>query len=129
MDEPDFRSDPSEWVEGKGRARRAWDLYAKAVNKRVTPVLKPVLEPAAAAVARTGVEDLVGFWVLWHLYGGFEGLERYGYHRATIFRKVKRFRVIFGSHPDEYAFPGINVDPKAYWAAATKKVGPKPRKS
>lgn len=127
MDEPDFRSDRSESLEGKGRAKQAWDLYAKAVTKGFTePVLIPMLKPGIEAAARNWVEDLIGFWFLWHLYGGFEGLERWGYHRATIFRKVKRFRQVFGAHPDEWEFPGISVDPKAYWEAAGKKVGPPP---
>src|SRR5438046_2774709 len=81
---PDFRSDRMDSPEGKGRARRAWDAYAAAVNKTVGPVLVPIISRAAEPVAREWVEDLVGFWILWHLYGGFEGLERYGFHRATI---------------------------------------------
>src|SRR4051812_27069059 len=122
MEEPDFRHDRSESVEGKGRARRAWDAYSRTVNRTLTPVI----EPAVAPLARTAVEALVGFWVLWHLYGGFEGLLNFGYHRTTIFRKVKRFRVVFGQHPDEFDFPGVNLDPPAYWTSSTKKVGPKP---
>ena len=43
-------------------------------------------------------------------------------------RKVKRFRVVFGQHPDEFDFPGVNLDPAAYWTSSTKKVGPKPKK-
>ena len=36
------------------------------------------------------VADLFGFWLLWHLEGGFEGLERLGMNRATIYRKINR---------------------------------------
>lgn len=66
----DFRSDPMDSPEGKGRARRAWDAYANAANR----VAAPVMNPLAAGIARKQVIELVGFWVAWHLYGGFEGL-------------------------------------------------------
>lgn len=126
MEDQDFRSDRSESAEGKGIARRSWDAYARKVNEKAGPLVRPILDPPAGAAARTVIEDLVGFWVLWHLYGGFEGLQRYGLHRATVFRKVKRFRQLFGEHPDEFSFPGISVDPKTYWQSAEKKIGPRP---
>jgi len=73
------------------------------------------------------VEDLIGFWVMWHLYGGFEGLQRFGMHQSTIWRKVARFRKVTGQHPDEFEMPGISIDPKAYWTAPGTKVGRHPR--
>ena len=54
--------------------------------------------------------ELIGFWVAWHLAGGFRQLEAGGWHRATIFRKVRRFRTVFGSHPDEATFPWMRLD-------------------
>lgn len=124
---PDFRSDPMATPEGKGRARRLWESYANAVNKTITPSVAPFIEPATEPVARQIVEDLIGFWVLWHLYGGFEGLERFGMHQATIWRKVARFRRYVGVHPDEYEMPGITIDPNAYWGSGGRKVGDRPR--
>lgn len=113
---PDFRSDPSESPEGKGRARRAWDAYAKG--------LLPISQPIGKVWARKATTEMVGFWVLWHVYGGFEGLhERYGMHPATIWRKVAKFRLAFGVHPDEFDFPGITVDPVAYWTGAAAATG------
>ena len=50
----------------------------------------------------SGSTDLVGFYVLWHLYGGFDNLEEYGFHQATLYRKINRFRQAFGQHPDEF---------------------------
>ena len=38
--------------------------------------------------------------------------------RTTIFRRIKRFRLLTGFHPDEYELPGITVDLEAYWAGA-----------
>lgn len=107
----DFRSDPSESAEGKGIARRAWDSYARGVNR----VAGPAIEPLAMAWARHLTEDLIGFWVLWHSLGGFEGLERYGMHKSTIWRKVKKFRMVTGKHPDEYTIAGITIEPPKLW--------------
>lgn len=111
----DFRSDPSESPEGKGLARRAWDAYAKVV----ADAARPAAEPVARAYARNKVGDLISFWMLWHLFGGFEGLEQtYGMHRSTIWRKVASFRKVFGHHPDEYRFEGITIDTPSFWRAA-----------
>ena len=107
----DFRSDPSESAEGKGIARRTWDAYSRGVNR----VAGPALDPVAQVWARKLTEELVGFWVMWHALGGFEGLERFGMHRTTIWRKVKKFRMILGQHPDEYKFPGITIEPTTLW--------------
>jgi hypothetical protein len=113
---PDKSSDNYETVEGGGRARRAWDAYATRVNAAAMPVLMPAIRRLAA----TQTSDLLGFWVLWHLHGGFEGLEKLGMHRSTIFRKVNRFRTVFKVHPDEFTLPGVSVDAEAYWKAYAK---------
>jgi hypothetical protein len=105
--------------EGKGIARRAWDGYANAVNKVAAPALKPVLGPLVRRYAAGSIVDLVGFWALWHLEGGFEGLQRMGMSRASIYRRVKLFRIAFGAHPDEFEMPGIRLDLGAFregWA-------------
>ena len=102
----DFRSERMESPEGHGRARRAWDAYVKAVNKVSIPVLRPMVEMYAAG----SIVDLIGFWSVWHLEGGFEGLQRMGMSRASIYRRVKLFRIAFGAHPDEFVMPGIKLD-------------------
>ena len=101
--------------EGKGVARRMWETYVRAVNRASIPVLEPLAGRVSAAV----VTDLAGFWLAWHLQGGFEGLERLGMHRATIFRKVSRFRWVFGKHPDEFRFPGVSIDVGEYLKAGS----------
>ena len=104
--------------EGKGRARKAWDAYANAVNKAAAPALEQVIDP----YARKQVNELIGFYVLWHLYGGFEGLvERGGMHPSTVWPKVKKFRLAFKEHPDTYLMPGVKLDPADYWADAAKR--------
>lgn len=113
----DFRSERGESPEGKGRARRAWELYATTVNRAVEPLVLPLVKKWSAAQAA----DLIGFWVVWHLHGGFEGLEQLGMHRATIFRKINRFRTAYGVHPDEFRVEGITLSPATYWKAAARK--------
>ena len=115
----DFRSDRMESPEGRGIARRAWDGYAGAIGKVTTPALRPLVRLYAAG----SIVDLIGFWAVWHLEGGFEGLQKMGMSRASIYRRVKLFRVAFGAHPDEFVMPGITLDLEAYregWAAWSK---------
>lgn len=108
----DFRSSPMPSSEGRGIARnrwqRAWDAYVEA--------LKPASEPVARWVAGRVTEDLVGFWLIWHLEGGFEGLQRLGWSRSAIYRRISAFRKYFRVHPDEYEMPGVSIDLDAYLA-------------
>lgn len=103
-------------VEGRGRARAAWDAYARATNRVIGPVLEPLIGPAVKSYSAGAVSDLIGFWLMWHLYGGFDGLRELGMSRASIFRKVSTFRKIFKVHPDEYELPGIAIDVATYQA-------------
>ena len=92
--------------EGKGIARRAWDAYAKAINKATAPYVEPFARKISVPVAM----DLAGFWLLWHAEGGFEGLRQMGMSRSSIYRRISLFRKIFGVHPDEYEMPGVKLD-------------------
>lgn len=113
----DFRSDRMESPEGRGVARRAWEGYVAGVGKVTTPVLKPLVRKYAAG----SIVDLVGFWAVWHLEGGFEGLQRLGMSRASIYRRVKLFRIAFGEHPDTFEMPGITLDLEAFQAGWAEK--------
>lgn len=126
---PDYRSDPMESPEGQGIAKKAWNAYVKAVDRRTPPFLKARMTTALEPWGAQMVEDMIGFWVIWHLYGGFEGLEEFGMHKSTIWRKVARFRKMTGQHPDVFVMPGISIDPKVYWASPDVKVGRTPKKS
>lgn len=110
----DFRSERMPSAEGHGNAKgnltRAWDSYSRAVRAASEPLLRPVAEKIAAPV----VLDLLGFWLAWHLEGGFEGLQRLGMSRASIYRRVNLFRKTLGVHPDEYRFPGVTIDLDVY---------------
>jgi hypothetical protein len=124
-DDIDFRSDKSESAEGAGIAFGQWrgfhhnldeDVIAQAFSTPNTIQLELhpeiVEELASDALERS---ELIGFWVAWHLAGGFQNLVHGGWHRATIYRKVHRFRAAFGAHPDEYVFPWIQLDLKSAW--------------
>ena len=113
----DFRSDRMPSPEGKGIARRAWDAYAAQVERVAGPAIQPLARKAAQAVAVPVMLDLMGFWLAWHLEGGFEGLQRMGMSRASIYRRISLFRRTMGVHPDEYKLAGVKLDIKAYQAS------------
>lgn len=130
-DEPDFRADKSDTAEGAGNAAGRWSLFHDRLDEDVLAEAFPMsaldtdVHPdfvrddiAADAMEQS---ELIGFWVAWHLAGGFTALEEGGWHRATIFRKVRRFRTRYGAHPDEYSFPWITLDLEGAWAAAIER--------
>ena len=107
----DFRSDRMETPEGKGNAKsrfdRAWSAYVKTVNKAIPKSL-------AASFGSATAVDLLGFWLVWQVEGGFDGLRRLGMSRSSIYRRIKIFRKLMGVHPDEYVMPGVTIDVAAY---------------
>lgn len=113
VDVEDFRLAPMESAEGRGIARAAWEKYRRGTKKLVDPII----EPTAKSLGASAAIDLVGFWVAWHLEGGFEGLQRIGMSRSAIYRRIKVFRQLYKVHPDEYEFAGINIDLDAYRTA------------
>jgi hypothetical protein len=127
-DEPDFRTEKSDSVEGSGKAAgRLYgylntldeDTLAGAFPMKTVERLEEYDELVRDDIAEDAMEqsELIGFWVAWHMAGGFAALEEGGWHRATIFRKIKRFRTRYGAHPDEYSFPFIVLDCEKAWAA------------
>ena len=121
---PDYRTEPSPTPEGDGIAASRWSAWA---DDNLDPIVD--LEPGEhygfdslveddrdRMVARTIQEsELIGFWVAWHRAGGFAELERGGWDRSTIFRKVRRFRSYFGIHPDNARFPWLVPDWNRCW--------------
>ena len=116
----DFRSDRMDSPEGRGNAKRAWDAYVKATNRVAGPLLKPLIEPVAGRMSGPMAADMLGFWLVWHLEGGFEGMQRMGFSRSGLYRRIHRFREITGQHPDEYTMPGVTIDVAAYLAYKEK---------
>jgi hypothetical protein len=117
-----------ETPEGQGVAKKAWEAYVKAVDRRIPPFVRTRVDSVVEPWSNQFVEDMIGFWVMWHLYGGFEGLVEFGMNKSTIWRKVARFRKMTGEHPDVFVMPGIEIDQKTYWSSSTKKVGRPPKK-
>lgn len=110
----DFRSDPMESREGQGLALRAWSAYARTVKGAVER--SKTIDALAKRYSASMTCDLFGFWLIWQLEGGFEGLQRLGMSDATIFRKVRRFRQFVGKHPDEFQMPGVTIDHLRHYA-------------
>lgn len=106
--------------EGRGNARKrfrdAWDAYSRGVNKVAVPLLMPAIRWRASILT----EDMAGFWLLWQLEGGFEGLERTGMSKSAIYRRISLFKKITGRHPDEFDLPGVTVNVREYLAAVLK---------
>jgi hypothetical protein len=123
---PDFRSDPSESPEGRGIAHGRRTTFWRSVPEKTLAALSaespylsieewPAFVRDTAAEAVVEDAELIGFWVSWHRAGGFQALEAGGWHRATIYRKIRRFRARFGAHPDEYRFSWIALDLERAW--------------
>jgi hypothetical protein len=135
MADPDLRHDKMESSEGRGIARgrflRWWHEFPPDFRRAFgyedgsagievddedlgqdfpPDELRSELSDAAGEES-----DLIGFWVSWHRAGGFHGLELAGWNRATIYRKLKRFRMKFDSHPDEFRVPWIALDLDTCW--------------
>lgn len=106
-------------VEGRGVARKAWEGYQEGVGKAVETAFGPAIKSFSTGT----VADLMGFWLLWQMEGGFEGLRGLGMSRASIFRKVSQFRKVTGTHPDEYQMPGVMLDREAYWSYRASRSG------
>ena len=107
----DYRSERMASPEGMGNARRAFEEVAARLE---TSARSPLLRPIARRFAAPMAMDIAGFWLLWHLEGGFEGLLRMGMSRASIYRRIKDFRNAMGVHPDEYEMPGVALDVRKY---------------
>ena len=91
-------------AEGQGRAKDAFDRFLDAHPEWAERI------PKARAFGVKSSISLIGFWLSWHVYGGFEGLRSIGMPETTIWRYVRNFREGFGVHPDEYEIKGIDFD-------------------
>ena len=115
--------------EGEGRARNAletaWDSYYaanKAVNKPMLSAF-PGLKNLLRGYANSTVFDLYGFWVMWRLVGGFEGMQKnLGMSRSSVYRRISQFRAVFGEHPDVFEFPGVSVDVDEFIQGMTERL-------
>jgi hypothetical protein len=111
--------EPMESPEGQGIAHTAWDEAAQrgaTLGGRKLTLIQRLLRKTSLPTSL----DLWGFWLVWHLHGGFDGLRRLGMSRSAIYRRVKDFRTMMGVHPDEFVMPGVSIDVTAYRSVAYK---------
>lgn len=135
MDETtDYRSAKSDSLEGSGLARERWERFHDAIDDDVwvdicevrglnwATNVQEMPDEVKWEINDHVIEEseLIGFWLAWHLAGGFSALERNGWHRATIHRKIRRFRSFFHKHPDDYRHPYLRLDLEKAWAARIK---------
>ena len=128
----DYRSSPMDSLEGYEIARSRYQAFHLAIPYEVLEAIGERMVDAgiessswnrsvfaevnkARAQALKEESELIGFYVAWHSYGGFEKLEQAGWHRATIHRKIRRFRDRYGEHPDEYRFAWIKLNLEQHW--------------
>jgi len=125
-DQPDLRAEPSASPEGDAKAAARFSTWARA---NLDPIVEPEPPAEGYGMDRLGEVDrdrmaaraikeseLIAFWIAWHRAGGFAQLERGGWDRSTIFRKLKRFRLFYGIHPDDATFPWLGADFERAWA-------------
>jgi len=119
----DFRSDPMPSQDGKGIAKTTFQKALSALGEAVDETFFPLTKPFVHALTF----DLFGFWLVWQLQGGFEGLQRplseggWGMSRSAIYRRISLFRSATGQHPDEYKIPGLTLDLVEYLRASLEK--------
>lgn len=56
----------------------------------------------------------IGFYVAWHAFGGFDGVQKaFGFSRSGMYRRLRAFRREAGLHPDEAVMPGVVIVTRA----------------
>jgi hypothetical protein len=123
---PDYRAEPKASPEGDAIATARHSAWA---STELDPIVDPeraekgygwdrLAEADRDAMAARAIREseLIGFWLAWHRAGGFAQLERGGWDRSTIFRRIRRFRSYFGVHPDDARFPWLSVDWPRVWS-------------
>lgn len=72
-----------------------WDVLALISG------MIPGVSALSLGVARSTVQRLLGFWLMWHIYGGRSGLLGAGVMaESTMYRQVNEFRRVFGQDVD-----------------------------
>jgi hypothetical protein len=128
----DYRSQRSPSPEGSGHAKEAWEDFHLVRARDLTeaagakpwyggPAGLPDDERDDLVGAVIEESELLGFWLAWWRAGGFTGLQAAGWNRATIFRKLRRFRTTFGTHPDDYQPDWIQLDLPTVWTVALRR--------
>lgn len=73
------------------------------LDAAVRPILLPLITPALKAWAGHRVTRLLGFWMLWHTYGGLDGIVETGIMpSSTAYKQRKEFRETFGVKVEDW---------------------------
>lgn len=63
----------------------------------------PGVPALSQGIARQSVQRLLGFWMLWHLSGGRQGLLSNGIMASsTVYRQENEFRAVFGEDVQDW---------------------------
>lgn len=75
-----------------------------AGRKHAEALLRPIVEPLASRWAGHVVQRLLGFWVVWHTYGGDVQVmqTRARLSRAAIYRQMQEFERVFGVRVEQW---------------------------
>jgi hypothetical protein len=68
----DFRSERMPSADGQGNAKATFEKAKAALSETIDETMWPLVRP----IAHTLTFDLFGFWLIWQLQGGFEGLQK-----------------------------------------------------
>jgi hypothetical protein len=61
------------------------------------------IRTAQGKIAGSSVQRLIGFWVLWHTFGGLDDLATAGViSRTGVYTQRKEFRLVFGVDVAEF---------------------------
>lgn len=71
----------------------------------------PGVQPVASGYARQVTQRLLGFAMLWHIFGGFhEIIDAGAVAQSTAYREAKEFRQVFGMTVEEFNAKAFESD-------------------
>lgn len=59
-------------------------------------LIKKIMGPLPMTYGTNTVQRLLGFYVVWHLFGGHDALMAKGWGRTNLWRSRKDFQRVFG---------------------------------
>lgn len=68
------------------------------------PAVDTLLGPAIRSYSAGHIADLLGFWMLWQLNGGYQGFLDLGMSRSAIYRKRSTAGECFGLRLEDVDF-------------------------
>lgn len=63
----------------------------------------PGVRLVSEGIARQTIQRLLGFWLMWHMFGGLQaGIDAGAFGRSGAYRQREEFELIFGTPIDEF---------------------------